>query len=1435
MSRVDPTETTARQWWAPLLALAAVVYPPLLLSEPGTVVADTKTYLYLDPGRQLSRALSMWDPHTALGTVPHQQIGYLWPMGPYYWVMEQVGVPDWVAQRLWLGTILVAAGGGVLFLGRTWRWRPVAATAAAFAFALTPYVVTLATRLSAILLPFAGLPWLLALTVRALRRRGWRHPALFGLTVATIGSVNATALLLVGLVPVAWIIYAVAISGEVTRARAITTVAKIGLITVAVNLWWIVGLSVQATNGVDILRYSETAEVVNSTSTAPEVLRGLGYWFAYGDDRLDPWVEPAVPYTQNLWLLAVTFAIPTVALLALGIVRWRHRSFVIGLVVLGAVLAIGAYPFDSPPPVGAVIKAFLDTDIGLAMRSLPRAVPILALGVALGIGALVGAAAEQVPRRGLLGAVAAALVAYAALPPLWTGGFAADNLSRDEALPEYWLDVADHLEGRDDGTRVLELPGIDFASYRWGNTVDPITPGLIDRPYVARELVPFGSAASADLLRALDLRLQEGTLDPTALAPVARLMGVGDIVLRNDLQYERHFTARPRSMWDLLRRAPGLGTDEGFGPTTPNVASDEAPLIDEIHLARDAGLPDPPAVAVFPVVDARPIVDSHPDERAVLLSGSGDGIVDAAAAGLLEGDELIRYSAELTDDPDFLTTHLVDDRRLVVTDTNRKRGRRWTQLRYIEGFTETADGGLLSDDPLDARLPVQTDRPGTQTVAEHRGLTVRATDYGTPIGYYTEHRPVHAADGDPDTAWRVGAFDDAVGERIELTTETPVRTDHIRILQPQAEEANRSITEVELRFDGDDPLQVSLDATSLTPPGQRIDIGDRVFSTLSVEILADTAGRRPNYGGLTSVGFAEIDVAGQRALEVIRMPQDLLDAAGFRSTRYPLSLVQTRVRLAAADAERRDEERSIVRALELPATRRYEVRGTARLSTDAPVGVLDALLGRPGLDGGEPSVTADGFLPGGFRHLPSNVLDGDPSTVWTTRFAIPEQAALQIRSPIPFAADELTLTWLDDEEHSEPAAVEVLVDDVSLGTVSLEPGPAVDGVRSAVVPLPRPVTATSLRLRFPDVESRSIKNWYGGRPIKLPMAIAEVAVGGLQVSSRSEQVDTGCRDDLVIVDGEVVPVRITGSAESALDGLGLQIAGCQDAVRIPAGDRLFAATPGAQSGLDVDQLVWHSEPVTTSTGRQEADEPTAPTVDVNSRNDATVEIDVDGARPGDPFWLVFGQSFNDGWGPVDLDDGTELDGPHLVNGYANGFLVDPSSELSTVTLRFLPQNRVDVGLLVSAAAVVGALLLLFTRSNPIRPAPIPRQEPVRRLRAFTYEGALPSRRDAVVVACVGGAAGLLLANPVVAVILALVGGLSTRREGWRPLLTVAPAVLVGAVGIYVVTLQARRDIVPGLHWPGETGRFHIVAVAALLLLALDTVIEHMWRRGSHLE
>ena len=180
---------------------------------------DTKEYLYLDPGRLLSRAPYLWDPHVGMGTVPHQQIGYLFPMGPYFWLMDKVGVPDWVAQRLWLGTISLAAVLGARWLFTMLGTRRAGALAGALVYMLTPYQLAFTARISVILLAWAGLPWLVGLTIRAVRNGGWHDPALFALVLLTIGSVNASSLVFVAIAPALWLVME-AIRGRAAAANA---------------------------------------------------------------------------------------------------------------------------------------------------------------------------------------------------------------------------------------------------------------------------------------------------------------------------------------------------------------------------------------------------------------------------------------------------------------------------------------------------------------------------------------------------------------------------------------------------------------------------------------------------------------------------------------------------------------------------------------------------------------------------------------------------------------------------------------------------------------------------------------------------------------------------------------------------------------------------------------------------------------------------------------------------------------------------------------------------------------------------------------------------------------------------------------------------------------------------------------------------------------
>ena len=375
---ITDSSDNPRSWTRPALGyvvLALAAYVPVLRSDPGKVAADTKQYLYLDPTRLLARAAYMWDPHIGMGTVTHQNIGYVFPMGPYFWVLDKLGVPDWVAQRLWLGSILFFAALGALYLLRTFGIRGPGVVIAAIAYMFTPYTLDYSARISAILLPFAALPWLIGLTRKALRDGGWRYPAIFALVVQVIGGVNATALIFTGVGSVLWILYAWLIEHEVDWRRALGTAIRIGALTLATSLWWIAGLEMQGTYGLDVLKYTETVKAVATSSFPNEILRGLGYWFFYGGDRVGPWIESASLYTQRPAVLFAGYGLVVLSLLAAGVLRWRHRFFFVAMLVVGVIIAVGPSPYASPTPLGGIFKAFANSSSAGLLQHARRVAP----------------------------------------------------------------------------------------------------------------------------------------------------------------------------------------------------------------------------------------------------------------------------------------------------------------------------------------------------------------------------------------------------------------------------------------------------------------------------------------------------------------------------------------------------------------------------------------------------------------------------------------------------------------------------------------------------------------------------------------------------------------------------------------------------------------------------------------------------------------------------------------------------------------------------------------------------------------------------------------------------------------------------------------------------------------------------------------------------
>ena len=151
---------------------------------------------------------------------------------------------------------------------------------------------------------------------------------------------------------------------------------------------------------------------------------------------------------------------------------------------------------------------------------------------------------------------------------------------------------------------------------------------------------------------------------------------------------------------------------------------------------------------------------------------------------------------------------------------------------------------------------------------------------------------------------------------------------------------------------------------------------------------------------------------------------------------------------------------------------------------------------------------------------------------------------------------------------------------------------------------------------------------------------------------------TACRDDLVTIDDRPTSVRLVGDPTG---GETLSVEGCDGPIALDAGAHVVRSARGADTGVDVDRLV-----LTSAAGGAAAVDATArvgapppePGATVTVTDDGPTSYDLRIESDGRPFWLVLGQSHNDGW-QAETGTGRSLGEPQLVDGYANGWLVTP--------------------------------------------------------------------------------------------------------------------------------------------------------------------------------
>lgn len=1440
-----------------LAAFVALAYLPILLTRPGRVTADTKTYLYLNPGRLLQEAASMWEPNIGLGTVTHQTIGYLFPMGPFYWLLETgLRLPSWVAQRLWLGTLILLAGLGVRYLMRTLDIRGPGLPVAMLLYSLTPYVLEFSPRLSALLGPWAALPWMLALIIRAMRVGGWRYPALFALTVQCVGGVNLTALLFAGIGPLLWIPYSIWIARETTWRRAWQVLWRTGLLVFVTSLWWLIGLTIQSKFGLNILRFTESIETVSATSYPYEIFRGLGYWFFYGRDKIGLWNPASIVFTQHPANILISYALPTIALLSAACIRWRHRTYFIFSALIAMVVAVGASPYNEPSLVGGVFKSFATgSTLGFAMRSTSRVFPVMALSFAIltgvGITALVKSLRRDLRWVGIAAAFIIGALAIANAPGVWNANYYSAYLERDEKIPAYWRHALKDLDKATNGTRVLSLPGSDFAGYRWGMTVDPIEPGLMQRPFVARELVPWGSDASTNLLIALDQRIQKNVLDQEALAPISRLLGVGDILLRLDLQTDRFSLVPADELWDNFSGKPasGLSKPKSYGKIIPGTLV-YPPIADP---TRDKEL-TPPPVATVKIKKPTPIIKAKDSNTPMLVAGDGEGLVDLASAGLLETKRAIIYSGTFAGDSAALRDAAGASGVLVVTDSNQRRGQRWSSLRDNFGYTEQAGELPLRTDLFDQRLnqfPGSND--SSRTVSVLTGIDqVRATAYGSRFfGYSTASQPFMAIDGDLRSSWEVGGGMRTIDHDVlQIDLNAPLTTDHIDVVQPFDGRRGRWITSVGIRFDHGKWIERPLGIDSRSPQGGSLRFAPTEFKTVELRIgkttsrTAEKVHSSQSKSRLSGVGFAEVGIAPDilspqiKAKKFLRLPTDLLDGLGPESDSHALLIQMT-------GEESQTQDRVIEpmnRIVSLPTAREFSFAAFAKLRGPGRDGLIDRYLGIPQVEeGGVTAVSQSSYNNPVARA--SSAIDGDPTTAWRTPVDMVVGRRIKVLTPAPITFNHLDLQIVNDGRHSLPTSIVIKTPtggrrEIDLPNLEIADAKAVEPNSTVTIPLDfDPLTGDEITVTIRSITAVNVLNPDSRELVASPVGIAELGIPGVLHAPTPIDITGACHSDLVKIDGVPFPIRFRGKTASAIAQSKFAVEACSEkqVLELSAGTHQIEVTSWKETGIDIGSITLASDELGAARDAHEivATKASSIKLGVISESRTSNQLSISGATQ--PSWLILGQSINAGW-HASLN-GKDLGDATLIDGFANGWRIPAVDDGSKISITWTPQRSVSMALLLTVIALLiclGIVIVSLLRSrrkrigaasNPPKASQEELDEAPYLLAPWSSERRVnPSSRAAILTGLACGIVGAAIVSPLTGILLGLITGYAVISTRARTALRLMPVVILALIGVYVALGQLRHNYAPVFEWSSFFSRARVPAWFAILAISAEVVV-----------
>ena len=775
----DPQRRTTRfrsacreRLWPITLMFSALAAAATVTNSFGVLIRDNRYEQFSNPARRLAETLALWDGSRGLGRVRDD----FWPgtTAPLA-VFRGLGLSEVLSQRLWHAMVLVVLGVGTVAVLRLFRRSiGIEHVVAGLAVMFGAYSATFLVP-SNLLFQVALAPWFIVALWRGLTEsRPWRWAAIFALLVFVAGNADLPGLVysMVPLIPVT--LYLLVIDRSVRVRGVLLWLGRAGLLCLLISAAALAKTVVAAGSFDQRLSETESPQVSSITSSWSESFRGLGNWLSYfrqGGSIQKPQGEP---YFVNPVVVLATFVPAIIALAVVWRSHWRPRILFIWMAICSLVLMVEAYPLTSPAPFGSFLLDLMTNVASLqAFRNTYKAGAGLAIGVAIlfgvGVAALARRAGSTHSGRRRVVLAGAVLVILAGAVPFWTGGLY-DGDRGMTAVPDYWTSALRYLDEQPADTRVLVLPSSSRTHYRWGWIGDDIFDAMLTRNHAIATGIPLSTPLAANLIEAVSTGASDPTYEVGTLAPILRRLGISEVVLRNDLDWQEMGRPRPAA-YAGLRSDPSLKLVATFGHRGENTTGDK-------DISKDATTERSlPPVEIYQIDDALPGMRATSAQPSTLVSGDGQAWAGLAASGLLAGTAPVQYTGSI--DSPTLTSSLQSGSPLVVTDSNRR------QLRVV--IDHDPDYSYLLGDTQELDRPSRPlfDDPATQSRAWFPDATSISLSGNprTTTGTESWYRPANAFDGDPATQWIMRRAEGPSGRtfRIQLRESRTVGRIHVAL------------------------------------------------------------------------------------------------------------------------------------------------------------------------------------------------------------------------------------------------------------------------------------------------------------------------------------------------------------------------------------------------------------------------------------------------------------------------------------------------------------------------------------------------------------------------------------------------------------------------------------------------------------------------------